>query len=173
MARSSRRIVTRRRTPNRGWTGQSSAAYVAVPAASKFLISVFVPSNPGIDETLLRTVGILSIASDQASGLETQVGALGMIGVSDAAVTIGITAIPDPISDIDNDGWMLIVPFSQQTTLGVDHGADTKEYHFDSKAKRVLPGQGVGFAVVIANAHATHALEFTLYQRVLAMVRGT
>ena len=71
------------------------------------LFATLVPTNPGLDITVLRTVGILSISSDQSGAAEQQIGAFGMICVSDSAVAIGVTAMPDPVVDADDDGWFV------------------------------------------------------------------
>ena len=128
-------------------------------------------SNPGIDETILRVVGGLWITSDQTGAAEEQVGACGMIVVSDRAITTGITAIPDPVTEIGDDGWFLYVPFAQSSARALT-GLMGYWYPFDSKAKRIIT-DGFSVAVVIANASSVHVLQFALSFRFLTQVRGT
>ena len=169
MLRAPRRSGPR---PNRGWVGVILTAYMNILASSKVLLATFVPSNPGIDETLLRTVGFLSVASDQSGAAEQQIGAIGMIQATDVAIAAGVASLPDPVTDSSDDGWMWYQSFAQRSDISLTAPA-SYPYPFDSKAKRILAGTGVAFAVVVANAHATHGFEVALGMRVLAQVRGT
>ena len=164
-----------RRTPNRGWAGQVPAASIAVPAASKVLVSQLVLDNDGIDETFLRVVGGIAISSDQSVANEDQVGAIGMCVVTDAAATVGITALPDPVSDVQDDMWFFYQPFAQSFTFNTAVGVDPQFatwYPFDQKAKRIVHS-GSQVVVVIANSHATHGFAAFPLFRVLTQVRGT
>ena len=175
MARRTNQFPRRSQSrPNRSWLGIFTAANVNVPAASKVLLATIVPSNTGVDETILRSVGRCFVQSD-ATATEQQIGALGLIRVTDRAVAAGIASIPDPITD-GGDDWLLYVPIVQ--TNEVLDGTATQAvngvgYDFDSKAKRILDGDGVAFALVVANAHATFAFDIALVFRVLGQIRGT
>ncbi len=147
------------------WSGLVSSAYTTLPASSAVLAGTFVLSNPGIGETIIRTVGVLSVASDQTAALEPQFGSLGMVVVTDAAGAAGIASIPDPVTEEDDDGWFLFVPFLQQLE-GVT-GPSSMLYSFDSRGKRRIE-EGFQVAVVIANAAAV-GLKWALNFRVLAM----
>ena len=127
-------------------------------------------SNPQIDETILRTVGMLSITSDQTAAAEHQLGALGMIIVSTTAFAAGIASISNPFSDVNDDGWFLYVPFAQDT--GLVTAPLSKEYSFDSRAKRKVE-DGSTAVIVLANSHATEGLDFAIVMRLLSMVTGT
>ena len=158
--------------PNRGWFFVADATFTVLAADSILLHSVFVPANPGIDEVAIRTVGSLSIASDQTGANEEQIGAFGMILVTDSAVAIGVTAMPDPVVDASDDGWFVYQSFAQNTALN-SAGVGSITYPIDSKAKRILEGTGMNIAVMLTNSHATHGLTFSLQLRVLSQVRGT
>ena len=56
--------------PNRSWDGFFNLVPQTIGAGTKVLIGSFALNNPGIDETVLRTVGMFSIASDQAGSVE-------------------------------------------------------------------------------------------------------
>ena len=99
--------------PNRGWAASNPAVTVAVPPASKVLLASLVLDNDGIDETILRNVGVVGIASDQVAANEFQFGAVGMCLVTDTALALGITAIPDPVTNGDDDIWMFYQSFVQ------------------------------------------------------------
>ena len=171
MARQRRIVSGRRRAANCSWSGVGSTAFTTVAASTSVVVGSFTLFSAGIDETVLRSVGVLSIGSDQSAAIEAQVGAFGMIVVSDAALAAGIASLPTPVTEIDNDGWLLYVPFAQQTERALGSPSSV-EYHFDSKAKRVVEGGSV-IAIVLENSHATHGLQFALVMRMLSMVRGT
>ena len=175
MARRQLRQYRQQSRPNRGWAGDVPAAPLTVPAASKVLSSLLVLDNDGIDETILRVVGGIAIQSDQLSAVETQSGAVGMCLVTDTAVAVGITALPDPVTDVQDDVWFFYQSFATQlffsTAVAFDAQGSTW-FPFDSKAKRIFhSGQTV--AVVIANSHATHGLKVQFNFRMLTQVRGT
>ncbi len=164
----------RSRAPNRSWAGFSNSGVISLPANNKVIVASFTLSNPGIDETILRTVGSLHVKSDQVVATETVIGALGMIIVTDQAFSVGITAMPDPITDQEDDGWFLYVPFSNSFTFVTGAGFTSfgSEYTFDSKAKRIFE-RGSTVAVIMANASASNGLQFAMVARLLSMVRGT
>ena len=174
MARNFRNQRSQSR-PNRSWARLFTAAAVNVPAASKVLIGGFSLSIDGIDETVLRSVGRFYVASDAPTASESQIGAFGMILISDAAQAIGVTAVPGPITDASDDGWFTYMPIVQSsvafTSVGIEPIAGVG-YDFDSKAKRVFDS-GRQIAVMVENAHATHAFNFTIVMRLLGQVRGT
>ncbi len=174
MARSRGRSLQRRvgARPNRAWSIAFSSAFITVPANSLTLISSFVPANIGIDLTFLRTVGQLTIMSDQTGASEEQIGAFGMILVTDSAFAIGVTAMPDPVTDGNDDGWFVYQGFSQQSAL-VTAGRGSFSYTIDSKAKRIMGGVGKTLVLMISNAHATQGLQFALQIRFLTQIRGT
>ncbi len=171
-----RPTIQRRRTPsNKSWAGTAATAFVTVPAASKILLGSFSLSNPGIDETLLRVRGMFSFKSDQAANSEDQLGAVGMILVTDTALAVGITAIPSPVTDDDDDGWLVHQYFAQHfhnlSSVGFVNDLG-KGYPFESKAKRIVH-DGTSIAIVAENIHATHGISIALMFRVLSMVRGS
>ena len=176
MVRSRQRFPSsRRRNPNRSWGGTIFPTYTTVAAGSKVLLTTVVLSNPGIDETILRTVGNISIQSDQLAAGEQQLGAFGLIVVTDLAIAAGVASIPDPVTDAADDGWFVYVPFAQSFAFASAVGFDSKcdrLYSFDSKAKRKFE-EGQTIAVVVANAHSTHGLQISAGFRILSMVSGT
>ncbi len=156
--------------PNRTWAATSVAA-TQVPPASKVLLGAFGPTTQGIDETILRSVGMLSVVSDQAGVHEEQRGALGICLATDTAITAGVASLPGPITEGSDDGWMLYVPIAQSGAIATD-GMASYSYPFDSRAKRILQ-PGYSFAIVVENDHASHAFKVQLVIRILGQVRGT
>ena len=175
MARNRSRSFTRRTPANKSWAGHVSTGTTTVAAATKVLVTTFTLSNQGIDETILRTVGQLGVASDQQAQNEQQQGAMGLCVVTDAAAAVGITAIPGPVTDMSDDVWLLHVPFVNRFLFGSGvgiHANGMNSVDFDSKAKRVVHS-GTQLALVIENAHAGNAFIIAVSIRLLSMVRGT
>ena len=163
--------------PNRGWGGTVATTNVNVPAASKVLLGTVALDNNFIDETFLRSIGGIKISSDQVSTNELQIGAFGVALVSETAAALGITAVPDPVTDADDDIWFVYQSFAQQFQFLDATGASLAGnfgawYPIDSKAKRVVHGGMIG-AIVVANSHVTHAFDIMFNLRVLSQVRGT
>ena len=142
-ARSSFRGASRR--PGGSW-GRTVTIGNGLAAATKLLVATFVLDNDGIAETIRRTVGHLSISSDQEAALETPIAAVGMIVVSDAAAAIGVTAIPGPLTDESDDGWF--VWQSAVITQGANTSRESRVFPFDSRGMRRVE-QGFQIAVVL------------------------
>ncbi len=169
VARRGPRFSRTERQPT-NWSRVVETAMVIVPPASKVLMHNLVLSNPGINETVRRTRGLLLVNSDQISVQEEQFGALGAMVVSDTAIAVGIASLPDPVTDKDDDGWMLWVPFLQVTGSGggavQTANPGLNRYDFDSKAMRKVQ-EGYGVVYVVANASASFSIEVGLTLSVL------
>ncbi len=162
----------RRSTPsNKSWAGLNIAE-INVPGNSSVLFASLTLSNPQIDETQLRALGTFAITSDQTATSELQLGAIGCIVVSDQALSVGVTAVPHPITDIDDDGWFVHMPIAQSFILGDGTGFTfSTPWSFDSKAKRVI-NDGQSIALVVQNSSAT-GFQMSGVIRFLTMIRGT
>ena len=118
--------------------------------------------------TILRTRILVDWASDQLGANEVPVGAFGAVQVTEQAGTIGITAIPDPVSDAEGDWFVyqpLIERFSFVTAAGFQSN-NGRQYVIDSKAMRKIgPNQQVAF--VAANRTASVGAEITIEGRML------
>ena len=163
-ARGRRRFVAR---PPRllSWARSTPTTQTTVPAANKIFAASATLSNPGIDETVRRTRGGIWIQSDQSAAIENQLGALGAIVITDQAASVGITAIPDPITDASDDGWFIWLPFNQSGDLSA--GRTGYWHEFDSKAMRKV-SEGFQVAFVVANGSASNGLQFSLSFSLLA-----
>ena len=172
MARS---VVVRRSFSNRGrvsgrqteWNARVfQTAFQALAANSVILDSIagtqFLAKRP---LTITRTVGSLWVNSDQVSATEEPFGALGMLIANDIAVSTGVTALPNPVTDAPSDLWFLYQSF-------VASGANSAAYNgssfmqFDSRAQRKVP-EGSTVAVLLANSSAAHGLKYILNYRIL------
>ncbi len=120
-----------------------------VPFGSAILLSGLLLSNPGIGETVRRTVGQIFVRSDQVAAGEDVVGAFGMIVVSDPALAIGITAVPNPVDEESDDGWFVWQGLS--ATQGGSAGRTGQLIQFDSRAMRRVE-EGFAIALVVANS---------------------
>ncbi len=139
-----------------------------MPAASKVLAATLTLDNPGITETVIRTLGRYLVQSDQAAGVEFQLGAWGMIVINDLAVAAGAASIPGPVTDASDDGWFVWEPFSTFGTRASAVG-QWQDVHFESKAARRVE-EGFTIAIMVENAHASDGLLFTLGASVLSKV---
>ncbi len=175
MANLRRQFSNRASRPNRTWAGAIPAAISTVPAASKVLLASATLSNPGIDETILRVVGQLGVGSDQTAAPETVIGAVGMCLVTDTALAVGVSSLPDPVTDVQDDIWFMYQAFVQKFEFESATGTTPNfltQYAIDSKAKRIWHS-GMSLAIVAANAHASQGLQLAFPNRVLTQVRGT
>ena len=155
--------------PNRAWEGFGSTGYADVAAAARVIVAGFVPVAG--DVTVLRVVGQLAVSSDQAGVFEDQIGAFGLMVVSDKAFAVGIGSIPDPVVDRDDDGWFVYQSFQSRGDNSVTSSLP-RIYDFDSKAKRIVPAEGRTIAAVLTNS-GIHGISFAVNFRILAQLRGT
>ena len=107
--------------------------------------------------TIVRTIGLLSVRSDQAAAIEFASGAIGGLVVSDKATALGATAIPDPVTEVESDLWFLYEQWIAGGEASTNAGFPVFSVKFDSRAQRkVQEGEDVAF--VIANASAADAV---------------
>ena len=169
MAAPRRRVFRRGLTaPGRTTWGAlvGTTANTSVAASSIVFLGNFSLDNPGINETVMRTRGLLHISSDQAAAEESQIGAFGMCVVTDQALTIGVTALPGPVSDADDDIWFVWQPIVA-SGAAVLSGRLGWQYEIDSKAMRRIQ-EGKNVALMIENASASNAFEIGLALRLLS-----
>ena len=142
----------------------------AVAASTKLLLGSFVLDNPGIAETVRRTRGVIIAHSDQGSVFERSAVAFGMIVVTDAALAIGVTAIPGPFSDGSDDGWFVyeVIAFTDATLIGASVSTlpgvpAATGRQFDSKAMRkVESGFSIAIMAETSNQGANMGMQISL-----------
>ncbi len=162
-----RRSFSGRRSPGRltEWFGSADISAATALAAATFNFSQSLTATELAKRpfTVTRTIGSIWVASDQNAQFEDAFGAIGFIVVSDKAVATGVTALPDPITQESSDEWFVYRAFKAgiQGTL-----QEFTEHQFDSRAQRKV-GDGEDIAVMVANAHSAHALDFILKFRLL------
>ena len=172
MARN--RVVRRsfggaRRSPGRltEWFGSPFQVDADTLAAGAFVVQVTMTAA-GLAKrpfTITRSVGMISIFSDQAGAIEHPLGAVGGIVVSDKAVATGATAIPDPVTEVSSDSWFMYQSFVGPQSTALD-GPGPQHFPIDSRAQRKV-GDGEQFAVVIANPSSVDGLRFIFNMRFL------
>jgi len=105
--------------------------------------------------TIVRTRLLVTFESDQAAVSERPIGSFGMQVVTDNATAVGITAVPQPDTDTDNDFFVyqsLIMSHIFLTSAGFMTPAQ-ETYLVDSKAMRkVGPGDDVAITSELSTA---------------------
>ncbi len=173
--RNSGRTFSNRKSANRTWGGAVDTSSAIAGAGTKVLLGFLSLSNPGIEETILRTVGVMSMFTDQSAASEEQDGAFGMIVVNDRAITAGVASIPGPLTDISDDGWFVHIPFLNSWRLLSAVGFEAQNSsstRFDFKSKRIVE-DGFAIALVVESGVNSEGFTFNVILRLLSMVRGT
>ena len=164
-----RRSTSPRKIVNYTWAGFVTPIRVVVPVSTKVLLGTFTLST-AFEETITRVRGVLGVYADTAAAVEDQVGAFGMIIVTDLAVAAGAAAIPSPATDSDDDGWFLWQGIAQRGSINLG-GSAGSQYVLDSKAQRILR-EGSQIAVMVENFSSVHAFEIVIALRALARFRS-
>jgi hypothetical protein len=146
---------------------------VVVAPATKVLLATFL-NDADSEVTIRRMRGLLTVQSDQVAAGEQQLGALGAGVFTATALVAGVASLPDPVTDVSDDSWMMFEHIGQQIVVGTNVGVEPSfatQYVIDSKAMRKLPvGYGIGF--VIANSSAGNGMSVTLGVRLLSSLTG-
>ena len=165
LRRSSRAPGPRRQTE---WLSRQFVTDIApLSVSTKLLVGSLDATEKGkLPFTIIRTLGMLMVCSDQQIATEDPFGALGATVVTDRAVTVGITALPDPITEHNADYWFLYHPWSASQFVGVSIAGGIQVTYFDSKAQRkVEEGEDVVF--ILTNGSQFDGAEFILTFRML------
>ena len=168
-ARAQVRPGRARKIVNYSWAGIQTGP-TTVPFGTKVLLATFVLSTE-FDETHVRVRGVISVTSDAAVVVEPQIGAWGIIRVSETAIAIGVTAIPSPVFNASDDGWVAWAPIAQQSSFSTGAGAQGMVIDVDSKAQRIIR-DGQALAVVVENSAAATGLSIIMQIRELARFRS-
>ena len=145
---------------------QTSPTQLGLSAKIQFL-SMETAEIAKLPFTITRTIGQLTVWSDQTIATETPMGAAGLCLVNERAVAVGITAFPDPVTENDADFWFLYQPFAAPFIL--DAAGDTFHFsvsNFDSKAQRKVE-EGTQIVGIIANSSASSGMFFIINLRML------
>jgi len=118
--------------------------------------------------TIVRTRGVIFVGSDQSSASEDYAGVFSAQVVTEAATTVGITAVPTPLTDTNAD-FYVYEPFLGRASLqtvtatGENFGGS---FHFDSKAMRKVDSDD-DVAFVVQSTAASPGLDIRLVGRFL------
>jgi len=107
--------------------------------------------------TIVRSRGVLHLATDQLSASEVAVAVMGWAVVSDQALAVGVTAVPTPITEGDSDLWFLYESLITRVDFGSAIGFDSSSGNlkeFDSRAMRKVE-DGQDIAVVMEASAAS------------------
>ena len=159
-------VVTQRRKTL--WLGrQFSTAEIAVAANSFIVDSVLTTAEKALRPfTITRTIGLLSVRSDQTAASEIPFGAIGALLVSDKASALGATAIPDPVTFVADDYWFVYQAWVAYYIAGTQDQARQWVMPFESKAQRKVQ-EGDDMLMMFANGSAAFGCQYTLNYRVL------
>ncbi len=130
--------------------GPGGTVALPISASGAFAFAtVAVPTETGL--TVVRTRGEVLLTLITATGsLDGFRGAFGIGIATDRATAIGITALPSPISDEDQDMWLyhryftVVANISTEADFGLSAAL---RFEVDSKAMRKLP---IGMAIFAA-----------------------
>ncbi len=115
--------------------------------------------------TIVRTRGLLYIQSDQVAAREEAFGAMGIGVVTQAAASIGVTAVPTPLTEISDDLFFVWVPWAcDHDTLG----NNPYMAPFDSKSQRKV-NEGDTVVVTLENSASGFGVEYEVFFRMLFM----
>ena len=146
MARRSHQVIRRGPTRETLWFEFQTNSTITAASTALLDFSLNAAALALRPFTIVRTRGELFSRSDQQLATEVYGGNWGIAVVSDQAAAIGVTAVPNPVSDYGSDLWLAIEAVHGQFTFAtaasiMESGARTV---IDSKAmRRVDVGQDV------------------------------
>ncbi len=150
------------------FSGAITESVLAVAGAAAIQTSLNAAALSLRPFTIVRTRGWYSLRSDQTAASEDQQMMIGGIVVSDQAVAIGVTAVPNPVTD-DQSSWFFLEGTAQRflfiTGTGVDPNFTTR-YEIDSKSMRKVE-EGQDLITVVEAGGSSNGLTVVAYQRVL------
>ena len=116
--------------------------------------------------TIVRSRFEVALRSDQSAAVEIQEGAYGIAVVSDQAVGVGITAIPEPITDMGSNLWLLHqIVYADES----DVATFTRSGQFRSQDSKAMRKVEVGSDVVVVaeNTSASFGSTWVIGGRML------
>jgi len=133
------------------WLGFQPVSVSINTATSTLLFSLSAAALALRPFTIIRSHFEVMVRSDQSAALEAQVTAIGLAVVSDQAVSVGVTAVPTPITELGSSLWFVHrLMFGESNSL-IDLVKPQLNVAIDSKAMRKVE-VGSDIVVVIENA---------------------
>ena len=148
------------------WSVYDQGGFTNVASAGATILSGISFENPG---TIVRTRGMIGLKPTNPEVSVEIVGAFGIGLVSAEAFAAGVASVPEPFTDSDWGGWMVIESFAFDWDFGTGVGAqfDSIMLPIDSKAMRKVEPSTV--MVVVAES-LTGAFDIVDGTRLLQML---
>ncbi len=143
------------------WTNLAAGASIIDQALTGAQVSAISPF------TVIRTVGLISVRSDQEVASEDVFGALGAMVVRETARAGGVGNVPTPITEESDDGFFLFQFVA--TSASPVEGHRAASFQFDSKAQRKVE-DGDAIVWTVENSSAAAAMAYVLLFRMLIKV---
>ena len=96
-------------------------------------------------------------SSDQNAASENSIGAVGAAVMEDTAIAVGAGSLPDPVSDVADDMWLMYQGLHTRISVRGTDGLVEPAGHIveiDSKAMRKV-SIGKSLVFIVANADST------------------
>ncbi len=118
--------------------------------------------------TVIRTRGIVYMATDQDAADEVPFGAFGFATVSDQASAIGVTAVPTPTTDAGSSLWFSWTPWVVDIRVPTQASIASvgQPYIFDSKAMRKVE-VGEDIVMMVENQSSSSGATLIALARML------
>ncbi len=149
---AARRQAMRGRSSRPNGTWARALVTATIGSGVKSLVTTFSLGNPGIDETIRRTRGRISVHSTFAPASGEAV--VGMMVATDVAIGQGVASLPGPLTERSDDLWFVWEPMLFASGAASDN---IQVITFDSKAMRKVE-EGSGIAVVFESASGGNTL---------------
>jgi len=142
------------------WAGFVATDATVATGTAQIVASIVPVAGTG-HETVVRIVGDWQA---EGAGINGSL-VLGALVATDAAVAAGAAAVPDPITEIQDDIWVMISSIS--VSIGA-RSAFNDPVRFDSRAMRKID-EGSQLVFIIAN-NTDGNMGFSMYLRALAKI---
>ncbi len=170
LVRGRGRVFPKRST---AWSSTTSiTSYTALAANTVILDQVAVPQV--LEQTIVRIRGLLVVRSDQVSANENVHGAFGIALVEEPAASVGVTAVPSPITDAAQESWLVWQAFASSLILATAVGIASpgvSSYVIDSKAMRKVT-DSQRLVILLENNSGSAGMDYWFHLRILAMLKS-
>ncbi len=154
---------------NYSWSGVIDPGNAIAGSTTAVLLGSLALENQGIDETAFRVVGNIMVVSDQAAAIETQIGSVGLIVVTDLAIAAGAASIPGPSTNVEDDQWFCHQLFANKNQVAAD--PRPAFFDFSSKGRRVVQ-DGEAIALMCENSSGACGFSIAVQFRMLSRITG-
>ena len=124
------------------WSAFDPTGFASVTSTGALLMSGLSFEDPG---TIVRTRGIITIKPTTVGTSVSVLGAFGVGLVSAEAFAAGVASVPEPYTDSDWGGWMVLQPFAfrWEAATAVGEAFASVTIDIDSKAMRKVEPNSV------------------------------